>query len=275
MSYTVDPKIYDRDLDSSAPLPVRVVEDETELYWMIALDMYAAVRENNARNRATSFILPVGPTFQYRRFAELCRRMPIDLSRLDCFFMDEYLDPASEKPEAVPTSSSLSFRGFVEREFIATVPKETGLDPRRIHFPDPADPAAYDRKIAELGGIDVCFAGVGINGHLAFNEPPSAPDAPSRIVDLTRETITIPSNTALRGAFDQVPVRAVTVGLKQILEARELKIYMNRPWQGAVVRKLLFGPVSPEFPASQARNHPAASLTVTPLVAMKPDFGLR
>lgn len=274
MSYRIDPSIYLREIGAESPVPVEQVETEIDLYWRIALEIYSAVREQNERNEPARFILPVGPTFQYRRFAELCRRMPLDLSRLHCFFMDEYLEPGEEN-RAVPVASPLSFRGFIEREFLGTVPADCGLEADQIYFPDPADPAAYDRKIEELGGIDICFAGVGINGHLAFNEAPAAADAPSRVVELTRETITINSNTAMRGAYDQVPAKAVTVGMKQILASRELKIYMNRPWQAAVVRKLLFGPIGPEFPASFARRHPKANLTVTPIVAMKPDFALR
>jgi glucosamine-6-phosphate deaminase len=97
----------------------------------------------------------------------------------------------------------------------------------------------------------------------------------TRIVSLTRETITINSNTALRGAFDLVPKQAITVGFRQIMEARRLRIYLNRPWQGAVVRKLLFGEIWPGFPASFARNHADAALTMTTDVATRPAFALK
>ena len=63
--------------------------------------------------------------------------------------------------------------------------------------------------------------------------------------------------------------------MKSILASRRLSIWMNRPWQKAVVRKLLFGPVTPDFPASWAREHADATLTVTALVAEPPAFALR
>jgi glucosamine-6-phosphate deaminase len=125
---------------------------------------------------------------------------------------------------------------------------------------------------------------VGINGHLAFNEPPEPEDGmsdeafrelSSRVLSLSRETITINSNTALRGAFDQIPQRAVTVGFKQIMASRRLRIYLNRPWQSAVIRKLLFAPQGAYFPATFARTHPDVRLTLTGLVAERPQFALK
>ena len=275
MPVQFDPGLYDRPVDDpsgSLPLPVEIVESEVDLYYHIAVSMLRRVRENNANGVRTVFIVPVGPTFQYRRFVRLCREIPTDLSALHLFFMDEYLTPDGAW---IDEASPLSFRGFVRRELVSPMPEVCNLQPSNIHFPDPADPAAIDRQLLERGGADICFAGVGINGHLAFNEPPAPPDSPSRVVALTRETITINSNTALGGAFDQIPARAVTIGMRSILASVHVHVYLNRPWQSAVLRKLLFGPVSEEFPASLLRTHRNVTLTVTPEVARKPDFGLR
>ena len=301
------------------PLPVEVVDSDVDLYYRIALSMYLEVEAANgaAANGAADlharpdagpgaaaaprvrpgrgagepadgdaasarrdcvFIVPVGPVFQYRRFVWLVKQRPIDLSRLHLFFMDEYLD---EQGGLIPEDSPLSFRGFIQRELIEPMGSTGGFSGERVYFPDPQNPGDFDRRLAELGGADVCYAGVGINGHLAFNEPEGALSAEdflqlgTRVVPLSRETITINSNTALRGAFEQVPARAITVGFRQIMEARKLRIYLNRPWQGAVVRKLLFGDISPSFPASFARRHSDAALIMTPEVAERPSFALK
>ena len=95
------------------------------------------------------------------------------------------------------------------------------------------------------------------------------------MISLTRETITINSNTALRGAFERIPRRAVTVGFKQIFDSRRIVVCFNRPWQSAVVRKLLFGEITPRFPASLLREHGNVQLVMTREVAEKPDFQLR
>jgi glucosamine-6-phosphate deaminase len=274
--------IYKREIiPGGTPLPVEIVETDTDLYYHIALSLYFQIERNNAAGRDSVFILPVGPVYQYRRFVWLCRQRPLDLSRLHCFFMDEYLD---EKGKRISANHPLSFRGFIRRELIETMPADTGLRADQVLFPDPEDPADYDRRLERLGGAGVCIAGVGINGHLAFNEAPEAGQRigkeefkalPTRVIPLTRETIAINSNTALRGAFERIPRQAVTVGFKQIFDSRRVVVYFNRPWQSAVVRKLLFGEITPRFPASLLREHPNVQMVMTREVAEKPDFQLR
>jgi glucosamine-6-phosphate deaminase len=274
--------IYQREISpDGSPIPVEIVDTDTDLYYHIALSLYFEVERNNTAGRDSVLILPVGPVYQYRRFVWLCRQRPLDLSRLHCFFMDEYLD---ERGKRVPTEHPLSFRGFIQRELIEPMPAEMKLEAEQVLFPDPADPADYDRRLERLGGAGICVAGVGINGHLAFNEAPEPENEIdneqfkallTRVIDLARETITINSYTALRGAFERIPKRAVTVGFKQIFDSKRILVYCNRPWQSAVVRKLLFGEVSARFPASLLRDHPSVRLIMTRTVAEKPDFRLR
>ena len=262
--------------ETAAPI-IRVVETDIDLYYHIAFEMYTAIERNNRENKPSVFIAPVGPTFQYRRFSWLCRQRPVDLSRLHVFFMDEYLD---EHGHLIEQNGPLSFRGFVRRELIDLLEDVATFKPGQIYFPDPSNPEIYDERLGSLGGAQICFAGVGINGHLAFNEPPSQEEpgfrnASSRVVTLSRETITINSNTALGGAWEQIPSQAVTVGMKQILESHRIMVYLNRPWQRAVARKLLFGPITTLFPASLVREHKDVVVTMTDSVAVPPDFGLR
>ncbi len=274
--------IYEREISPGrTPIPVEIVETDTDLYYHIALTLYFQIEKNNAAGRDSVFILPVGPVYQYRRLVWLCRQRPLDLSRLHCFFMDEYLD---EWGKRIPADHPLSFRGFIRRELIEPMPEEMKLRSEQVLFPDPDDTAGYDRRLEQLGGAEICVAGVGINGHLAFNEAPEPEQQisaeefkalPTRVIPLTRETITINSNTALRGAFERIPKQAVTVGFKQIFDSERILVYLNRPWQSAVVRKLLFGEISARFPASLLRDHADARLVMTREVAGKPDFQLR
>jgi glucosamine-6-phosphate deaminase len=274
--------IYQREiLPGRTPIPVEIVETDTDLYYHAALTLYFQIERNNAADRDSVFILPVGPVYQYRRFVWLCGQRPLDLSRLHCFFMDEYLD---EQGKRIPPDHPLSFRGFIRRELVEPMPADAGIRAKQVLFPDPADPPDYDRRLARLGGAGICIAGVGINGHLAFNEAPEEGERigkeqfkalPTRVIPLTRETITINSNTALRGAYERIPKQAVTVGFKQIFDSQRIIVYLNRPWQSAVVRKLLFGEITARFPASLLREHGNVQLVMTREVAGKPEFQLR
>ncbi|MCG8478767.1 MAG: hypothetical protein MI724_06705 [Spirochaetales bacterium] len=264
---------------------VEVVETEIDLYYRIAIEMYSAILRNTGARIPTVLIVPVGPTFQYRRFVSLCSELPIDLSGLHLFFMDEYLEEVEGSPRLIDFASALSFRAFVDRELVrplVDLGDDVAFRAEQVFFPDPEDPAAYDDALAALGGAEICFAGVGINGHIAFNEPPYPPvdepgffESPTRIVELSRETITINSNTALGGAWERIPRRAVTVGMKHITESRSLRVFLNRPWQRAVARKMLYGPVSAAFPASIVQRHRDARLTMTRDIASAPQFALR
>ncbi len=263
------------------PLPCTIFESDADLYHDIARTLYSEIEENNRKGKHTAAILPVGPVFQYRRFVQICRKRPLDLSNLHCFFMDEYCD---EKGELIDRSNPLSFYGFIDRELVQSMPEEMQLKPDQVYFPDPKSPKAYDERLAKLGSADTCYAGVGINGHLAFNEPPEPgenmsieefAELPTRLIALSRETIVINSTTAMRGAFERVPAHAVTVGMKQILAARRIRVYLNRPWQSSVLRKILFAPISVSFPATLIRQHGDAALGLTRLVAEKPEFALK
>ncbi|MCF7943756.1 MAG: glucosamine-6-phosphate isomerase [Spirochaetia bacterium] len=259
---------------------IEVVEHDIDLYYHMALSMYEAIEDRNAAGEASTCILPVGPVFQYRRFIQLLKRRPLDLSRLFIFFMDEYV---GEDGKWIDRTSPLSFRGFIQRELTDPMPPEMGLQKNHIFFPEPGKTEEYDERIDDLGGIMFCHAGVGIVGHLAFNEPidereitaEAFADLPSRVVTLTPQTITINADTALRGAVEEIPKSAATVGMRQILGAQTLRIYFNRAWQNAVWRKALMLDPTSEFPATLARNHPDVRYIMTESVAAPPEFALK
>ena len=159
------------------------------------------------------------------------------------------------------------------------------LAPPESHrvFPDPANPAAIQKLIANRGGVDACFGGIGINGHLAFNEPPEPGKIvsneqfaalPTRVLSLSRETRTINSVT-VGGEVAVIPRRAITVGMKEILASKRLRFYCNRPWQSAIIRRALHGPITAACPASFLRTHSDAIVTIADYVAAPPDIRLR
>jgi glucosamine-6-phosphate deaminase len=228
------------------------------------------------------FIVPVGPVGQFDLWAERCNRERVSLRDLVLINMDEYLEADARR--FIPNDDPLSFRRHMREHFYGKLDPELAPLPEHRLFPDPADLDMIGRTIARHGGVDVCFGGVGIMGHVAFNDPPEFPDPvdvevfarlPTRIVRLSRETVLINSVTAARGNVDRIPRFATTVGMREILEARKIRLYMNRDWQSAMIRKLLHGPVTATVPASLVQRHPDAQLTYTDEVARLPEPGLR
>jgi glucosamine-6-phosphate deaminase len=263
-------------LGDGTPVRVRVLGDQAD----VARDMARAMLELVEQNPRATLIVPVGPVDQFPVLARLINDRRTDCRDVAFINMDEYL---TDDDHWLPTDHPLSFRGFMDRRFYDLL--DPDLAPRRENrvFPDPRDPDALGRCIAERGGVDACFGGIGINGHVAFNEPPEPGEItttaafaalPTRVLELSRETRTINSVT-VGGEIGIVPRRAVTVGMREILAARRLRFYANRPWQRAVVRRVLHGPLTPACPASFLRTHPDAELAVADYVAALPEILLR
>ena len=97
----------------------------------------------------------------------------------------------------------------------------------------------------------------------------------TRVVTLSRETRLINSVSACRGNIDRIPQSAVTVGMKEILGARRIRVFMNREWQCAAIRKMLFGEVTGSFPASLVRKHDCATVHIVEGVLDLPEPTLR
>lgn len=267
-------RIRPEDLARGTGIALRVVPDAKAMTAVFATALLAEYLSAKVAGRATVvFIVPVGPVGQYDLLAETCRARGLSLADLVMIVMDEYLTAGGDW---IAEDDPLSFRGHMRRHMIAPMPAGTAP---RIVFPDPRNLAEVPGLIAAQGGVDVCFGGVGIAGHIAFNEPPEPGESldveafaqrPTRIQRLSRETRTINAVTATRGAMDLIPECAVTVGMREILGARKLRLFLHRPWQTAILRKLLHGPVTPAVPASYAQRHPDCAITATEEVTRMP-----
>lgn len=269
-------------LGEGSSIGLTVLPDNDALIRRFAEDLLDQYRRalDEGRERAV-FIVPVGPVGQFDLLAERCNAERQSLERLVLINMDEYLAPDGG---FIAEDDPLSFRGHMRRHFYDRIDPALAPPPEARIFPDPRDTGGVPRAIERLGGVDACFGGVGITGHLAFNDPPEPgepddPDAfarlPTRVVRLSRETLTINAVTAARGNIARIPPLAVTVGMAEILGARRVRLYMNRPWQTAMVRRMLHGPVTARVPASLLQRHPDATAAITQEVTLPPEPQLR
>jgi len=253
---------------------VEVVADKEALAVSFAETVMSFVREQNSGDSRSVVIMPVGPTGQWKIMGEIAERENIDLSQFCIVSMDEYLMPDGITP--VPESDPFSFAAFIKRNFANSTAERCGFSMDNWVAPDPADLGKVDRKIEEWGGVDIAFGGIGLNGHLAFNEAPCGGEdwteedfanSSVRIQKISETTRATNSIFGTGGNLDMVADYAVTIGMKQILGAKQVHVYLDWPWQRYMLRRALLGPVTMQFPASLLQDHSDVVFTVTEEIA--------
>jgi len=141
------------------------------------------------------------------------------------------------------------------------------LAAHQVRLPDgrSADPAAealrYRQELAAAGGIGLQLLGLGLNGHVGFNEPPCPSNAPCRCLELSATTRSQNAG-AFGGDPEAVPRRAITLGLQEILAAQRLVLVVTGAAKAPILARLLASPPSPDLPASWLRGHPNLQLVV-------------
>ena len=232
----------------------KTVSKEWDVYFDMAMVMLNEIMSNNAKNKRTVMIVPVGPTDQYPILAKLVNQLKVSLKNVWFFNMDEYLISPTEE---LDRNDKMSFHKRMNTEFYERVDKELVMPESQRKFPEVGKEAEYDALIEELGGVDLCLGGLGINGHLAFNEPDEkgmkAEDygkLGTRVLPISRETKTINAYGYQRGDLRGMPEYCITIGMKQILESRKIYIALNRDWQHGIVKHVLFDKPDATIPAT-------------------------
>ncbi|RKY70878.1 MAG: glucosamine-6-phosphate isomerase, partial [Candidatus Latescibacterota bacterium] len=234
-----------------------VLDSLDELHRHFAQSIAEEIKRNNEEGRPTRLILPVGPTGQYPILAEMINEERISLKNCYFFFMDEYCDDSGY---ALPPSHPLSFRGTMERLFFSRIDDELNIPREQLFFPDHTNVHLLKDKIEEVGGIDTCYGGIGIHGHLAFNEPePNVADTDPRLVYLNAYTITMNAIRAkVGGNLENFPRKAFTLGMRQILGSRRIVLYCRNggpyDWANTVLRLALFGEPGDDYPVTYIRG---------------------
>ncbi len=118
----------------------------------------------------------------------------------------------------------------------------------------------YDDEIASFGGIDLQILGIGSDGHIAFNEPGTPFDSLTHIADLTESTIK--DNSRLFNDISEVPTKAVTMGLKSIMNAKKIVLIATGKNKATAIRNLLNGPLTTDVPCSILQKHPDCTIYV-------------
>ena len=192
------------------------------------------------------------PVGMYRQLVNWCEKGDIDFSQVHTVNLDEYLGLAPDHDQ--------SYRYFMQQnlfDHINVRPENTNV-PNGLASDPEAECRRYNEVIAGLGGIDLQLLGMGHNGHIGFNEPEEAFELETHVVDLTENTIQ--ANARFFASKDEVPRRAITMGIKAIMQARHILVVVSGEDKAEIVRRAFAGPVTPLVPASILQMHPHLSL---------------
>jgi glucosamine-6-phosphate deaminase len=227
------------------------VPDHDDLVALLADRIVEVItRETAAKGRAVLGLAtgstPIGV---YRELIRRHQAGTLDFSRVVTFNLDEYYPMAPDRPH--------SYRRYMWENLFAHV----NVVPANVHIPDGSVPrerlaehaAAYERAIADVGGIDFQLLGIGKSGHIGFNEPGSSSDSRTRLVTL--DTITRKDAAADFFGEDNVPREAITMGVATILDAREIALIATGEHKAAIVQRAVEGEVVPDVAATFLQRH--------------------
>ena len=227
-------------------LPVTVYGNQQQASIAVAGRIAALIRGKEAKGEKTVLGLATGvtPIGVYAELVRLHKEEGLSFKNVVTFNLDEYYP--------MQAAAAQSFVTFMNENLFAHV----DIDKNNVNIPDgtlaleevPAFCLAYEQKITKLGGLDLQLLGIGRTGHIGFNEPGSAPNSGTRLVtldDLTR-------NDASRdfGGKQNVPTKAITMGVGTIFKAREIILMAWSQKKAAIIKKAVEGDISGEVPAT-------------------------
>ncbi|MBQ2614607.1 MAG: glucosamine-6-phosphate deaminase [Clostridia bacterium] len=188
------------------------------------------------------------PLGTYANLAEAYRNGDLDFSSVTSVNLDEYVGLTGENDQ--------SYRYFMNTNLFSKI----NIDPKKTFVPNGcADDVTkeceeYDALIQSLGGIDLQLLGIGLDGHIGFNEPDDCFTKETHRVTL--DPSTIEANARFFASIDEVPTEAVTMGMQAIMQAKKVLLIANGQNKKEILEKAFYGPITPQVPASILQLHP-------------------
>jgi glucosamine-6-phosphate deaminase len=195
--------------------------------------------------------LPTGssPLGMYKELIKLNKKGKVSFKNVVTFNMDEYVKLPEEHPE--------SYHSFMWNNFFSHV----DVQKDNVHILNgnaknlQAECRNYEKQIADFGGVELFIGGIGPDGHVAFNEPGSSLSSPTRVKTLTKDTI-IANSRFFDNDINKVPRTALTVGVKTVMDAREVLIIVSGYNKARALQKVVEEAVNHMWTVSALQLHP-------------------
>ncbi len=234
------------------PIKVIILRDYKSLSEKAAALVAGTVRANPAA--VLGLATGATPLGLYRELSEMVQKGLVNFSCVTTFNLDEYYPINKGDPQ--------SYYSYMQRYFWGPL----GISAARAHIlkgdPDDAfkECRCYEQRIRQAGGIDLQILGIGVNGHIGFNEPGEALRAETHLVGLSGETIA--ANSRFFEKAGDVPRMALTMGLGTIMKARRILLLAAGANKAAAIREAVRGPLTTAVPASLLQAHPRVTVMV-------------
>lgn len=252
------------ELEARARVPFELVDAPGDVHRVFANDLWEEIASAREAGREISLIVPLGPTGQYPLLAQRINDEGLPLDHVTFFGMDEWLDWQGRPFEL---DHPYSLEGRLHALFLDLVEPALRPPPENVVFPTPL---ALDRSAEELerrGNVVGTYGGVGFQGHIAFNEPPSSRwysvgldelrDSRTRVLAIAIDTVIAHAQRSAGGNVFAVPPMAVTLGMRELLAAPRIRLYIDTgSWKRTILRILLFGDPDVDYPVTLVHGHP-------------------
>jgi glucosamine-6-phosphate deaminase len=241
-------------------MDIEILSDKKTLGAKAAARGADLIRKAIAREGRASIIVATGAS-QFEMLDALVQAPGIDWSKVTAFHLDEYV--------GLPETHGASFRRYLQERFVARLPKLGTFVPV---IGDAAGLAGEVRRLNSLIAqqeIAVCFAGIGENCHLAFNDPPAdfETEDPYIVVNLDEACRRQQLGEGWFPTLEDVPARAISMSIRQIMKSRALIVCVPDARKANAVAAALEGPVTPQYPASILQRHGACLIYLDPPAA--------
>lgn len=216
---------------------------ETSLVAANILAEQVKIKANSVLGLATGS----SPEGMYRELIKMHQNGGLDFSEVISVNLDEYFGLGPDNKQ--------SYRYFMNQHLFdhVNIRKEYTYIPDGLTKDPEKECLAYDQLIEDLGGIDLQVLGMGLNGHIGFNEPADSFTAATHLVCL--EESTIDANSRFFASKEDVPTQALSMGLKSILSAKKILLIVHGKAKKEILMKAIQGPVTPQLPASILQLH--------------------
>jgi glucosamine-6-phosphate deaminase len=254
------------ELADRASVPFVLVDTPAEVHQTFADDLWAEIEAAHTDSREISLIVALGPTGGYPLLAQRVNESRLPLDHVTFFGMDEWLD---WEGRPYPLDHEYSLEGRFHRLFLDLIDSDLRPRAENVIFPTSLALDRSSDELARRGNLVATYGGVGFQGHIAFNEPPSSRwvsvtldelrMSRTRVVPLAVDTIIAHSHRSAGGNVFAVPPMAVTLGMRDLLAAPRVRLYIDTgAWKRTILRILLFSEADVDYPATLVRGHPDA-----------------